>query len=101
MRRWRHGFCLAAIGSSGDLNMEADRNVDGAAQPTQGLSSRLLIYLLLAVSGISLWVFRPALANGFVNWDDQGYLAELARMGKFSWSSLRWMWTSLQPFYLQ
>jgi hypothetical protein len=22
-------------------------------------------------------------------------------MGKFSWSSLRWMWTSLEPFYLQ
>jgi tetratricopeptide (TPR) repeat protein len=41
------------------------------------------------------------LANGFVNWDDQIYLAELARMGRFSWSSLRWMWTSLQPFYLQ
>ena len=53
------------------------------------------------VSAISLWVFRPVLANGFVNWDDQIYLAELARMGKFSWSSLRWMWTSLQPFYLQ
>jgi protein O-mannosyl-transferase len=81
--------------------MQADRSVDGAAQPAQGLPNRLLIYLLLAVSAISLWVFRPVLANGFVNWDDQGYLAELARMGRFSWSSLRWMWTSLQPFYLQ
>jgi hypothetical protein len=81
--------------------MKPDRSMDGAAQSTQGLPNRLLAYLLLAVSVISLWVFRPVLANGFVNWDDQIYLAELGRMGKFSWSSLRWMWTSLQPFYLQ
>ena len=81
--------------------MKPDRSVDGAAQPTQGLPNRVLIYLLLAVSVISLWVFRPVLANGFLNWDDQIYLAELGRMGRFSWTSLRWMWTSLQPFYLQ
>jgi protein O-mannosyl-transferase len=81
--------------------MKKERSVDEAAQPTQGLSNRALIYLLFAISAISLWIFRPVLANGFVNWDDQIYLAELARMGKFSWSSLRWMWTSLQPFYLQ
>ncbi len=78
--------------------MKPDRSVDEAAQR---LPNRILICLLLAVCTISLWVFRPVLANGFVNWDDQIYLAELARMGKFSWSSLRWMWTSLQPFYLQ
>lgn len=41
------------------------------------------------------------LVNGFVDWDDHIYLRELARMGTFSWSSLRWMWTSLEPFYLQ
>jgi hypothetical protein len=81
--------------------MKPDRSVDGAARPTQGLSNHILIYLLLAVSTISLWIFRPVLANGFVDWDDQIYLAELARMGRFSWSSLQWMWTSLQPFYLQ
>ncbi len=81
--------------------MKPERSVDGTAQSTPGLSNRVLICLLLAVSVISLWVFRPVLANGFVNWDDQIYLAELARMGKFSWSSMWWMWTSLQPFYLQ
>jgi len=81
--------------------MKPDRSVDGAAQSTQGLSNRVLVYLLFTVSAISLWIFRPVLANGFVNWDDQIYLAELARMGRFSWSSLWWMWTSLQPFYLQ
>jgi len=62
---------------------------------------RTLVGLLLLVSAISLWVFRPVLANGFVHWDDHIYLAELIRMGRFSLSSLRWMWTSLQPFYLQ
>jgi protein O-mannosyl-transferase len=81
--------------------MEKDRSADGTAQPTQGLPNRVLIYLLFAVSVISLGVFRPVLANGFVNWDDQLYLAELVRMGKFSWASLGWMWTSLRPFYLQ
>jgi hypothetical protein len=37
--------------------MEADRSVDGVAQPaqsTQGPPNRVLIYLLLAVSVISL-----------------------------------------------
>ena len=60
-----------------------------------------LVWSLRGVSIVSLWVLRPVLANGFVDWDDHIYLAELARMGRFSWSSLRWMWTSLQPFYLQ
>ncbi|HUJ09838.1 MAG TPA: tetratricopeptide repeat protein [Verrucomicrobiae bacterium] len=64
-------------------------------------SRRLLLFSLLAVSVVSLWLFRPVLANGFVNWDDQGYIEQLVRMGRFSLSSLRWMWTSLQPFYLQ
>ena len=82
--------------------MEQNRSADEAAQPSsQCGSTRALFWSLLAVSLISLWVFRPVLANGFVHWDDHIYLAELARMGRFSLSSLRWMWTSLQPFYLQ
>ena len=82
--------------------MEQDRSADDAApSSSQRGPTRALCWSLLAVSIVSLWVFRPVLANGFVHWDDQGYLAELARMGKFSLSSLRWMWTSLQPFYLQ
>jgi Flp pilus assembly protein TadD len=56
---------------------------------------------LLLVTVLSLWVLRPVLANGFLHYDDDLYLAELQRMGSFSWSSLQWMWTSLQPFYLQ
>jgi len=63
--------------------------------------TRILVSLLALVAVISLWVFRPVLANGFLHWDDHIYLAELIRMGRFSLSSLRWMWTSLQPFYLQ
>jgi hypothetical protein len=82
--------------------MEQNRSADEAAQPSsQRGSSHALFWSLLAVSLLSLWVFRPVLANGFVHWDDHIYLTELARMGRFSLSSLRWMWTSLQPFYLQ
>jgi tetratricopeptide (TPR) repeat protein len=81
--------------------MKPDGSVDGAVQSTPGQPNRVLICLLLSVCAVSLWIFRPVLASGFVNWDDQIYLAELARMGRFSWSSLLWMWTSLQPFYLQ
>jgi len=77
--------------------MRTGRSPNEKALPSQ----RLLVWLLSLVVAVSLWVFRPVLANGFVEWDDHIYLAELARMGRFSWSSLRWMWTSLQPFYLQ
>lgn len=84
------------------MNFRRERRTDEAAPSSSPRgSTRALVWSLLGVSIVSLWVLRPVLANGFVNWDDQGYLAELARMGRFSWSSLRWMWTSLQPFYLQ
>ena len=64
-------------------------------------SARILLLSLLGVAVVSLWVFRPCLSNGFVNWDDQGYIEQLVRLKTFSWSSLRWIWTSLQPFYFQ
>jgi hypothetical protein len=82
--------------------MEQNRSADEAAQssPQRG-STRALFWSLLTVSIISLWVFRPVLFHDFVHFDDDIYLAELVRMGRFSLSSLRWMWTSLQPFYLQ
>ena len=82
--------------------MEQNRSAGETAEPSsQRGSTRALFWSLLTVSVISLWVFRPVLFNGFVHWDDDIYLAELVRMGRFSLSSLRWMWTSLQPFYLQ
>ena len=67
----------------------------------RSISPRVVAWSLALVSILSLWVFRSVLANGFVDWDDHIYLGELERMGRFSWSSLRWMWTSLEPFYLQ
>lgn len=78
------------------MSGEQERGASEAAP-----SSRILSWSLLIVTAISLWVFRPVLANRFVNWDDQIYLGEVTRLGSFSLSSLRWMWTSLQPFYLQ
>jgi protein O-mannosyl-transferase len=67
----------------------------------QRVPIRVFLWSILLVTAVSLWVFRPVLFNGFVHWDDHIYLAELERMGSFSWSSLTWMWTSVQPFYLQ
>jgi tetratricopeptide (TPR) repeat protein len=83
------------------VSMEQAPVANETDSSSQYLPVRVLLLSLLAVSVLSLWLFRPALANGFVNWDDQGYVEELVRMGKFSLSSLGWMWTSLQPFYLQ
>lgn len=82
------------------MNAEKERGASEASS-SQGAPIHILSWSLLVVSAISLWVLRPVLTNKFVNWDDQIYLGELARMGSFSVSSLRWMWTSLQPFYLQ
>ena len=59
----------------------------------RSISPRVVAWSLALVSILSLWVFRSVLANGFVDWDDHIYLGELERMGRFSWSSLRWMWT--------
>jgi tetratricopeptide (TPR) repeat protein len=81
--------------------MEADRSGDDLARGVARVPIRVVAWSLTFVSILSLWVFWPALNNGFVDWDDYIYLGELQRMERFSWSSLRWMWTSLEPFYLQ
>ena len=83
------------------MNEQANGRIDEPAPVPQGVSIRFLILALLLVTALSLWVLRPVLANGFVHYDDDLYLGELERMGGFSWSSLQWMWSSLQPFYLQ
>ncbi len=81
--------------------MNSQRSDDDLAGSSPRIPVRVVAASLALVTILSLWVFRPVLANGFVDWDDHIYLGELARMGRFSWSSLRWMWTSLEPFYLQ
>ena len=83
------------------MNFRPERRTDEAARPPQEGSPRILFWSLLGVSMLSLWVLRPVLTNDFVHFDDDIYLEEVVAMGKFSVSSLRWMWTSLQPFYLQ
>jgi len=83
------------------VSFDEDRGTHGAARLSQGVRAWVVFWSLLAMASVSLWVLRPVLANGFVHFDDDIYLTELVRMGSFSWSSLRWMWTSLQPFYLQ
>jgi len=81
--------------------MNSDGSGDDRGRSAQAIPVRVVAWSLALVSIISLWVFRNVLDNGFVDWDDHAYLGELERMGRFSWSSMRWMWTSLEPFYLQ
>ena len=81
--------------------MNSTRSDDDQADSSPRIPVRVVAWSLALVSILSLWGFRPALKNGFVDWDDHIYLGELARMGQFSWSSMVWMWTSLEPFYLQ
>jgi hypothetical protein len=81
--------------------MNSPRNDDDLARSCPRVPVRVVAWSLALVSFLSLWVFRRVLDNGFVDWDDHAYLGELERMGGFSWSSMRWMWTSFQPFYLQ
>ncbi|HVM59792.1 MAG TPA: tetratricopeptide repeat protein [Verrucomicrobiae bacterium] len=81
--------------------MNADHSDGDPARSSRRAPSGTVALSLAFVSIISMWVFYPVLANGFVQWDDHIYLAELMRMGRYSWPSMRWMWTSLQPFYLQ
>jgi tetratricopeptide (TPR) repeat protein len=81
--------------------MDSDRSDEDPSRSSERIPVRVVGWSLAVVSFLSLWVFYPILDNGFVDWDDHIYLGELARMGRFSWSSMRWMWTSLEPFYLQ
>jgi protein O-mannosyl-transferase len=63
-----------------------------------GRAARLASYLIPGlVAVITFIVFSPALRNGFVNWDDLETLVENQNFRGFTWSHLRWMFTT---FYL-
>jgi protein O-mannosyl-transferase len=74
--------------------------------PAHGLSmsktAKIASYLipgLLAL--ITFVVFSPALRNGFVNWDDLENIVENANFRGFSWSHLRWMFTTFHMGHYQ
>src|SRR5262245_51984023 len=74
--------------------------------PAHGLSmgraARLASYLIPGlVAVITFIVFSPALRNGFVNWDDLGTLVENQNFRGFTWSHLRWMFTTFHLGHYQ
>jgi tetratricopeptide (TPR) repeat protein len=66
-----------------------------------GISGLLRYLLPLMVALITFVVFSPALRNGFVNWDDLETLVENQNFRGFSWSHLRWMFTTFHMGHYQ
>ena len=74
--------------------------------PAHGLSmgraAKLASYLIPGlVTVITFIVFSPALRNGFVNWDDLETLVENQNFRGFTWSHLRWMFTTFHLGHYQ
>ncbi len=44
-----------------------------------------------AAGAVAVFVFWPAVDNGFVNWDDPLYLQNVARLQRFSLAALEWI----------
>ncbi|HEV8614424.1 MAG TPA: tetratricopeptide repeat protein [Methylomirabilota bacterium] len=62
-----------------------------AARPPFRLSPALLA---LAIFGLTVVVFLPALGNGFVDWDDELNFTTNPHYRGLGWAQLRWMLTS-------
>ena len=74
--------------------------------PAYGLlmsrTAKIASYLIPGlVALITFVVFSPALRNGFVNWDDLENIVENPNFRGFSWSHLRWMFTTLHMGHYQ
>jgi hypothetical protein len=59
----------------------------------------MVLVLALAVMAITLWVHWPCVHGGFLNWDDDSYLEEVARHPKLSWQTVSWAFSTTVPFY--
>src|SRR4030095_391403 len=74
--------------------------------PAHGLSmsraAKLACYLIPGlVALITFVVFSPALRNGFVNWDDFETIVANQNFRGFTWSHLRWMFTTFHLGHYQ
>lgn len=77
-----------------------------SVDPVHGLgmsrTHKLVSYLLpSSVALMTLIVFSRALRNGFVNWDDLETLVENQNFRGFTWSHLRWMFTTFHQGHYQ
>src|SRR5262245_43475173 len=74
--------------------------------PARGLSmsrtAKIASYLIPGlVALITFVVFSPALRNGFVNWDDFETIVENQNFRGFTWTHLRWMFTTFHMGHYQ
>src|SRR5215470_13655100 len=77
-----------------------------ALDPAQSVSWRSAVKWTsyLAPGFVALFtfvVFSPALRNEFVNWDDWKNLVENPNFRGFTWSHLRWMFTTFHLGHYQ
>jgi tetratricopeptide (TPR) repeat protein len=57
---------------------------------------RRLWVLAAAVAFVGVVVYLPALANGFTNWDDPGYILENSHLGPLDLHFLAWAFTTFR-----
>ena len=48
----------------------------------------------VAIAGLTLLAFLPALQNGFINWDDETNFVDNPNYRGLGWTQLGWMWTT-------
>ena len=77
----------------------------GNFDPAQSVSIRALKLASYLIPGlvalVTFAVFSRALRNGFVNWDDFETIVENQNFRGFSWSHLRWMFTTFHLGHYQ
>src|SRR5215813_2391864 len=65
-------------------------------------TAKIASYLIPGlVALITFVVFSPALRNGFVNWDDFETIVENQNFRGFTWTHLRWMFTTFHMGHYQ
>jgi Flp pilus assembly protein TadD len=75
---------------------------DPAHRVSMSRAAKLAFYLIPGlVALITFVVFSPALRNGFVNWDDFETIVENQNFRGFTWSHLRWMFTTFHLGHYQ
>jgi tetratricopeptide (TPR) repeat protein len=66
------------------------------------MNDRRLLWTAASIAFlITFTVMWPCVHNDFTRWDDDVYLTELAKHPRLSWETLRWAFTTAQPFYYQ
>ncbi|MGA2221289.1 MAG: tetratricopeptide repeat protein [Verrucomicrobiia bacterium] len=61
--------------------------------------ARIVVGAALAVAAITVWVHWPSIHGGFLNWDDDLYLEEVARHPRLTWQTVAWAFSATVPFY--